>query len=1263
MSLSEKTSYRAALTSLSIWGALACPLALVGCLGTGDDTASPPPIDAGHDGRAGDATSGDDAAADGGASDATTQDAQDGGPTSPATASLSAAAIDFGLVGCGTTTASENLTITNTGGAALVISATIVGAAFSLIGPSTLTLAAGASGMLTLNAAVPASATAATPITGSLALFTNDPSGPDRVLPLSVTPSGATLGGTALYVFPATPIGVASSALPVMLTNTGNATATFSIGAPTTPTVAVNGVPSAGITLKAGASFYGTTTFTPTGPSTFLGQAALAATSGVTCGSSIPNLLFNGQGSNATLSGWPSNNAIDFGLARCGGAAPAPQTITLANGSTNVVAHVTSVDTSVSDGFGVSVVAGDTIAAGGTLPITVTPPAVSANSSLAAISGTVVLHTDAAPSTLTLTMTEEPQGAVLKFNQPANFGSFGTVILLQSASETFSVTNTGNAPAEVTLIAAENGTGGASEEDGGAEAGLDATAPVDGGGLAPFTLSTPSFTITGNGTQSESVTFEPLHANATVGTLALEVDPSQICGVLPKALPLSGSAIGGGPDITPMSLAFGATCGGSAPAAQTLLVINDGTVDLNWTMSGLSGPGKNEFSVTSSPAPGLLIPGAFATVTVHAAAVPSPAPNPNPATGTAQVTINTDVPFDPPHVITLSEVPLGDQLSVSAGNLRFGQVPLNTALSQGFTITNNANPGSPAATVLLAASGPYSVQSGGTIAAGMSVTEMVRFDATSGGAYPSALAFMTSDALCTPLPAPIILSGSGTTGALSLSSTTLTFGTSPSDPAGLVNCGATGTPNSVSLSNLGTQTLNILTATLGKGSSSPFTLSGPAATLPLSLVIGGSSSLTITPSAIPQSVANPNDPSAYSDVLTITTDAPNDTPHAVTLTMQPYGAVIASSPLQTAWTFGMIGAGAIGTFTNTIQNSGNAPASATLTGLLLPQVFGLTNNPTTVAPNAVTTLVGQFTPQSQNGIWSDQGQLVVTASAFCQALPAQWVMPTVNLSGTSNANPVVSFSGSLTFPTTNCGSAAPAAQAITLTNLTNQVYPFTVRFGSGTFYSGALGTGAHDGGVADAGVFGMSPDGGASMADGGPGIGSGTLAASGVAVIDVIPRTLTPGQGVMAGSASYADDLLIDIASTPVTSYTIPISWGLNGAVFSLPSGLGTNTDPSNHLFYPADTQSGFTLPMDNTGTGTATVSFGMQPSGAFSFSPASPITVEPGIRAYPVLSSAGSDATCPTLTTGSVTFLYSGPVCQPFAITQVSIESCVGTY
>ncbi len=1269
MSLPGKSRFCLALRHAHALSRLSCLLVMAGCVGSGGE---PPPVGSGPaDAQAPDATSHEAGAAhDAATSDATAEAAS--GPTTPATASLSAAAIDFGGVNCGVSPPpSKALTVTNTGGSTLAVSATVLGSTFTFASGSatTLTLAAGASGTLTLEATVPASATAGTPLTGSLALFTNDPTGPDRAIPLQVTPTGATLSGTSTYVFPATAIDVASTPVALQLTNSGNASATYGVGTLSNSEFSISGVASGGITLAAGASWSGTATFTPSATSTQTGTASVTATSGATCGSGVSQLGFNGAGTEADLSGWPSNNSLDFGSVDCGGSAPASQTITLVNNSSDVVAHITSVDTSQANGFGVSVAASTPIAAGGTLAITVTAPAVAATSSLNTISGTIVLGTDASPSTLTLTLTEEPQGAILAFQTSSQtFGSFGTVILLQSGSQSFSVVNNGNASANVSLSATENAA--SDDSDAGAEAGADAEALGDGGSASPFELSTPSFALGADSTEQDSVTFRPLHANATVGALAMGVASSTVlCAPLPAALPLSGSAIGGGPDVTPMALAFAATCGGAAPASQTVFVVNDGTVDLNWTMTGVSGPGESEFTVTSSPAPGLLIPGAFATITVKAVAVPSPAPHPNPAENTAQVTITTDVPYDPPHVISLSEVPLGDQLSVSTSDLRFGQIPLNTSISQTFTVSNNANAGSPAATVSLSpGNSAYTVQSGGTIAAGGSATETVSFDPTAAQGDVSSLSFTTSDALCTPLPAAIVLSGTGTAGSLSLSATTLTFGTNPSDPNGLVACGSTGTTQTLSLSNVGTQALNVETATLGKGASSPFSLSGPGATLPLLIGIGGSSSITITPAAIPQAVADPNDPSAFSDVLTITTDATNDTPHTVTLTMQPYGTVIASTPFHSTWSFGTVGAGSIGTFSNTIQNTGNATASVALKDLTLPQIFGLANNPTAAAANAVTELVGQFTPPSENGTWSDQGELVVSAPAFCEPLPTQWDKPTVNLSGSSTAKPVVTLTGTLTFPTTNCGSSAPAGQAITLTNQTNQSFAFTARFNSGTFYTAAIGNVVVGGGdasatdaggattVADAGSFGVTGDGG-SLA------GSGTILANGVTVIVVTPTTITPGPAVAAGSAPYADDLIISIASTPPASFTIPISWALNGAVLSLPEGLGTNTDSNGALFYPADSQSGFALPMVNTGTGTATVSFGVQPTGAFSFSPSPPITVEPGIRALPVLTSGASDAKCPSLTSGSVTFLYSGPVCQPFPYSQVKIESCVGTY
>jgi hypothetical protein len=269
--------------------------------------------------------------------------------------------------------------------------------------------------------------------------------------------------------------------------------------------------------------------------------------------------------------------------------------------------------------------------------------------------------------------------------------------------------------------------------------------------------------------------------------------------------------------------------------------------------------------------------------------------------------------------------------------------------------------------------------------------------------YPAMLAAVTTDPLCTPLPAPVPVSGTGTPIVVSVSAATLTFGTDPADPQGLVNCGAQGLPHSLTVANLGNDSFQITGLAFGKGAASPYAISGPGATLPVTVPSGGASTIVVTPSPIPSSVANPNDPAAFSDVLTLTTDAAGDIPHQVALVMQPRGAVIANTPLPTTWTLGPVSFGSIGTFNSSIQNTGNAGASIALIGLSQPTIFGLQTNPTMAPGGAVTPIVGQFTPPAASGQWTDSGTLVVSASeAFCAPLPAQWASPTISFSGTSN---------------------------------------------------------------------------------------------------------------------------------------------------------------------------------------------------------------------------------------------------------------------
>jgi hypothetical protein len=1192
-----------------------------------------------------------------------------------AMASFSKTSLVFTAVPCGGMAQTDTLTVTNHGASSLAVSASITGSAFS-VNPAVLNVAPGKTGTLTVTATATTSATAGTALVGSLTLFTNDPSQTHLSVPLSAIPVGASLAilPNSTFAFPTGAVNTPATPLLLTLSNQGNEPGTFTFAAlpsasPFSFSVGSGGAADGGgglsVTLGAGDSAIATANFTPTLANVVTATSAITATGTVCAGQA--SLGFSGQGALGDVTGWPTT--VDFGPSYCGGPAPANQTFTLTNSG---VVDATMTTVTISPGFTTTAKVGRQILAGGISVTTVTGPSVPANSPTTPITGTLTIQTDAdlgaGTPPHTITLTEEPSGAILMFDTtstpypPNGFGSFGPVLLLDSATQSFNVKNIGTVTADVTLVASTNGFGG----DGGAAmdsgAGADAGGATDGGGtseaggageagvndggdagsggapVAPFSVAPPSFAVDPGGSQAEVVTFMPLSANGVTGSITMTTVTGSVCGTLPAPLILSGSGLGGGPNVAPSSLTFSPTCGGAAPGPQSFVVSNNGSADLTWAMSALTGPGASQYTLTATPPPGILIPGAMATVTVMAQKIPSPAPNATPSQLAAQVTITTDVPLDPPHVVSLSETPLGDQLSFSTlGPVRFGQVPINTTLPQGITISNNANLGSPGANVSFAlvgtgAAGYVAPAAASNVAPGKSAAGTLTFAPTSSGPYPATLGIVTSDPLCTPLPTPLTLSGTGTQGAVSLSATSFAFGTDANDPAGMVNCGVTGLTHTLTISNVGNQAFNVTGLTLGLGAASPYKLSGPGTTLPATVAIGGSVTITIAPTMIPPTVANPSDATPFTDTLTVTTNAAQDTAHVIPLVMQARGAVIANTPLATAWSFGTASFGSIGTFTSTIQNTGNSGVSIALKGVQQPTIFDLQTSPTLVAGNTIGSIVGQFIPPSSDGSWTDSGILAVTATqAFCEPLPAAWNLPTINLSGASNSSAAVSVSGSLVFPNTDCGSAAPAGQALLLGNATDVPYAYKATFSSGKYYT----------------IVGAA----------------NTIPANGTAAIVVTPTNVLPGPGVMPGSAPYADDLLITVDTAPPSLFTVPISWALNGAVLSLPFGAGPRVDGMGNSYYPADSTTGYLLSIGNTGTSPASVDFAIAPPGAFTLSPAPPTEIIPGIGATPELISSSSDQACPSTTVATATFVYSGPVCQPLPVSSVTVEACFGAF
>ncbi|MGA7121076.1 MAG: choice-of-anchor D domain-containing protein, partial [Polyangiaceae bacterium] len=1313
-------------------------------VGGGDDTAAPaaPASDAAVDGRAGDAstdsTAGDakpseasaatsDGAKDGGATDSTVDASSDGSGTGGDATSSSpsgdggfakirvsaTSGFDFGAVNCGAT-GSQTLTIANEGTAALAVQATVVGTGFS-IAPTSLSVPAGSSSSLVVSVAVPSTSKAGAPLAGSLTIFTNDQSNASIAFGLSATPTGATIeladqaGEPLLGInFASARVNTPASPVSFQLVNLGNAPATVMVGPPTLTSAggqfSLDGVtPDAGVSLMLGAhsGWLGTAEFTPTG-TTKAGASSSISVNGTICGMSPASITYAGAGSVGDIVGWPVNG-LDFGAANCGGAAPASKTFSLKY-SGSVGATVTGV-TFAGDGgagFSTNIQVGESIAPDGGLSVMVTAPAVSAPGNVTPITTTLVINTDADQSSTgtSVTLREEPTGAILKFDTAATttglpaattFGSFGASPLLgQPQSQKFGVTNTGNAPATVALFASTNVA--AATDAGPADASGDGEA-VAGTPPAPFTVGLSPLTVppAPQTEATDTVVFAPVVAGGNTGSLEMSVAAPELdagadagaqtylCAPLPSSLSLAGTGIGGSPNISPTSLTFNASCGSPAPPGQqTIVLTNTGTVTMNWWISGsITGLGAAQYTVSTTPTGAPIVDagpaeamvlGPGMTETLYVSAKPLPGGVTSPTQLNAQFTVETDVPYDSPHVISLQEIPIGDQLAFWPPTLGFGYVPLaptpTPTLPQTFTVTNYANPGSAPAQFTLAVQGtgqsaytpaswPSSPGASLSLAPGESLTESVAFAPTvpsQPGAQVATVAVITTDSLCTSsLPAPIQLFGTATAGQVALSTSVLNFGTDGTD--GLVSCGATGPTQTFTVTNAGTQPFNLTgaptftstAAAAGTWFTASVTSGGAAVTTYPALVDAGASvTVTVTPKAIPSVVANPGDPTAFADTLTVTTDAVNDTPHAVQLKMQAYGAIIASTPLPTTWSFGTINFGSIGTFPVTITNTGNAPATVSFasavdgglpdSGLSQPSIFGLAApSPTIAVPGTVTSIVGQFTPPSADGTWSDEGVLSVTADGLCSPLPSQWIDPVITLTGSSNGNPPVTFDGTLDFGTSECGGATPAAKSVTLTNATNQTFPLSVSFGSSSSHYYMI----------TAGVTAS---------------GSGTLPALGQTTIGVTPKALVPGPGapVPQGSAPYLDSLNIVVgpSSQPVIVLQRPISWTLSGAVLSLQNGTGP---------YAADSTGGHTLAIANGGSESATVGFTIQPAGG-PLSPIAPVSVPAIAGASPQLLSSVSAPACPTTGSNStVSFMYSGPVCQ-FLPASVTVNACAGT-
>ncbi len=384
-------------------------------------------------------------------------------PGSPPLAVVVATAVDFGLADCGGAAAADQVvTLTNGGGTTLNWSATIrFTPAFHVTGTNGGQLAPGDSVDITIAAnAVAASAAAGQQLNDVLLIAHNDTSRGPIELPVSLQAQGATLTlSPSSADFGLIPVGAAAPAIPLTITNTGNAPVDVALSSPDAGGLATTfaGGPAA-VTLAPGATLTdAAATFTPTGTAATTATAALSVT-GAVCGASATGVTLKGQGTAAQALVSPAT--VDFGQTSCGEQA-APHVFFVANTGNQAFSWAATLDAGIDSHYTVVPTSG-TVGAGSSQTVTVFTEGVPSIADTApnGFGETLTVTTSAAgdvPRTINLDQTAG--GATIVFESDSV--QMATPLYLSNAvsnaTGTLTVRNDGNQTAALSIISSGGG--------------------------------------------------------------------------------------------------------------------------------------------------------------------------------------------------------------------------------------------------------------------------------------------------------------------------------------------------------------------------------------------------------------------------------------------------------------------------------------------------------------------------------------------------------------------------------------------------------------------------------------------------------------------------------------------------------------------------------------------------------------------------------------------------------------------------------------
>lgn len=371
----------------------------------------------------------------------------------------------------------QTITLMNNGTAAVTINqVTTIGPGFSSTGLTVgQSIAAGSTATFTAKFAPTATGLAA----GNISLVTTA-SNPTLSIPLSGTGiQGSLAANPASIGFTSLQVG-SSGSVPVTLSNQGTAPVSITGHSITGTGFTLTGW-TAPASLNPGQTTSFTVTFSPTGPGAARGNVSIT--------NSLPGsplmIALTGTGLQAQISANPTS--VAFANVVVGNSNSQP--ITLRNGGTSTLTFSQVSTTGAASGFSSSgITTSTTIAAGASATLN----AIFTPGSPTSVTGSIMLTTNGAPSSLTINLSGTGVAAtrVLGAN-PTNLG-FGTVSLNTPSQLSTMLTNSGNSTVTVSGVTV---TG----------AGFNAS------GVSNGTMLTPGQSVTLN------VTFDPTTGGAVTG--------------------------------------------------------------------------------------------------------------------------------------------------------------------------------------------------------------------------------------------------------------------------------------------------------------------------------------------------------------------------------------------------------------------------------------------------------------------------------------------------------------------------------------------------------------------------------------------------------------------------------------------------------------------------------------------------------------------------------------------------------------------------